>query len=99
VAPGVVALARWSGRPIVPVAVVYRHAWRLGSWDRFEVPWPGTRMVLGYGEPMTVGGPDGDAARAEVASRLQALTARLEQAVTGRALGEGQGAAFEGFRS
>lgn len=82
VAPGVVALARWSGRPIVPVAAACSRAWVLPSWDRFIVPWPASRVAVGYGEPLWVSaGADLDASCNALAGRLQALTAELHEAV------------------
>jgi lysophospholipid acyltransferase (LPLAT)-like uncharacterized protein len=41
---GVVFLASRSGLPIVPVGIGYSKAWRAGSWDRFALPWPGSRV-------------------------------------------------------
>jgi lysophospholipid acyltransferase (LPLAT)-like uncharacterized protein len=82
VAPGVVALARWSGRPIVPVALACRRAWQLRSWDGFLVPAPGSRIAIGYGAPLWIdAGADSKEAGEELARRLHALTAELAEAV------------------
>ena len=49
---GVVQLARLSGRAVVPVAVVSSRGHRFASWDRFLLPFPFSRMVYSYGEPL-----------------------------------------------
>lgn len=49
---GVVQLARLSGRPVVPVALVCSRGHRFASWDRFLLPLPGGRLVYSYGEPL-----------------------------------------------
>lgn len=61
--PGVVLAAAASGRPIIPVAVAARRAWRLSSWDAFLVPAPGTTIYVAYGPPLHV--PPGAAAGTE----------------------------------
>ncbi len=53
-AMGAVALAARAGRPIVPVGAASRPAWSFRSWDRFQVPRPGARGVIVYGEPLLV---------------------------------------------
>ena len=52
--PGVVAVAKKAGVPILPVA--YGAQWKrvLGSWDAFVVPLPFSRVVVIYGEPIYV---------------------------------------------
>ena len=46
---GVLALSANSGRPIYPVTLHYGRFWQLPSWDRFQIPHPGTtcRVVIG----------------------------------------------------
>jgi hypothetical protein len=51
---GLVYLASKTGLAVVPVATSARRALRLGSWDGFRVPWPFTRVVVGYGPPLAV---------------------------------------------
>ncbi len=53
VKPGVVQLARLSGRPVIPVALVYNRGRRFASWDRFLLPYPFGRAVISFGEPLT----------------------------------------------
>jgi lysophospholipid acyltransferase (LPLAT)-like uncharacterized protein len=54
VKPGLVYLASRTGFQVLPVAAAARRAWRLRSWDRFIVPWPFARVVIGYGTPIQV---------------------------------------------
>jgi lysophospholipid acyltransferase (LPLAT)-like uncharacterized protein len=50
--PGAIAAARMAGAAVVPVGVGALQCWRLGSWDRMQVPAPGTRVRIVYGEPL-----------------------------------------------
>jgi lysophospholipid acyltransferase (LPLAT)-like uncharacterized protein len=52
--PGVVAISRLSGKPIIPVAFSARRAKRLGSWDRTLLPLPFGRGLFIYGEALIV---------------------------------------------
>jgi lysophospholipid acyltransferase (LPLAT)-like uncharacterized protein len=81
--PGVIALARLSGAPIVPMAVGAARSWQLGSWDEFRIPKPGSRCVMRFGEPVRVPA-DADraaqeAARKEVEAALRSLTWRVDE--------------------
>jgi lysophospholipid acyltransferase (LPLAT)-like uncharacterized protein len=51
---GVVYLASRSGLPIVPIAVGYRSAWRLPTWDRMALPCPGSKVYCVGGAPIHV---------------------------------------------
>ena len=51
---GVVFLASATGLPIVPVGVGYTAAWRAGSWDRFAVPIPGSKVTAVVGRTIHV---------------------------------------------
>jgi lysophospholipid acyltransferase (LPLAT)-like uncharacterized protein len=53
--PGVVQLARLSGRPVIPAALVCSRGHRFASWDRFLLPYPFARAVLVLGEPLYFG--------------------------------------------
>jgi len=50
---GVLAVAKASGRPIIPVTTHLSRKWELPSWDRFQVPQPGSlcRVVVGPAVP------------------------------------------------
>lgn len=51
---GVVAIARLSGMPVIPVANSVAHGRVLGSWDRFVLAWPFCKGVIVWGEPIEV---------------------------------------------
>jgi hypothetical protein len=52
VKPGVAQIALMSGAPVVPVTALPKHAWRLGSWDRFMIPVPFTSIAVRLGDPI-----------------------------------------------
>ena len=52
--PGVIQAARLSGVPIVPVAFSAHPARRFSSWDKFLLPYPFSRGVFTYGQPVYV---------------------------------------------
>ena len=51
---GILTLARFSGRPIVPVAVVTSRHLRFNSWDRACFGLPFGRGAMVFGEPILV---------------------------------------------
>lgn len=86
VQPGVVALAAWTGAPVVPCAFGARPARRLRTWDAFLVPLPFARAALVFGEPLAIG-PGADAATAApgLARALDEVTALADRRVAGAA--------------
>jgi lysophospholipid acyltransferase (LPLAT)-like uncharacterized protein len=42
--PGVIFLAEKTGAPIMPIEIQYSRSIRLGTWDRFEIPLPFSRV-------------------------------------------------------
>lgn len=83
VQPGVAAVARLSGAPVVPFGFAARRAWRLSSWDRFLVPQPFTCCAFVYGEPLRLGrrGGDDEVFRARVQAELERTTEEAERIV------------------
>lgn len=84
---GVIALARLSGAPIVPMAVGSSRYWQLRSWDEFRIPKPFARCVMRFGEPIRVS-VDADraaqeAARKEVEAALRGLTWQVDEEARG----------------
>jgi len=67
---GVVFLARASGAPLVPAAAAPTAAWTFGSWDRFVVPKPFSRVRIRYGSPRRIPREIGDSGMAEVSDEL-----------------------------
>jgi hypothetical protein len=83
--PGVIALARLSGAPIVPTAVGASREWRLRSWDEFRIPQPFARCVVRFGEPIHVSRaadrPGEEAVRKEVEAALRGLSWQVDEEV------------------
>lgn len=69
--PGIVHLAKISGRPVVPAAFVCSRGRRFASWDRFLLPYPFARAVYAFGRPL----------RFEAAEEPEAFQERLQQAM------------------
>jgi lysophospholipid acyltransferase (LPLAT)-like uncharacterized protein len=57
---GVAALARLTGRPIVPLTFVTSRGYRFASWDRFLLSYPGAQTAFRYGEPILCARDEGD---------------------------------------
>ena len=49
--PGAVLMARVAQVPILPVACAADRAWYLKRWDKFMIPKPFARVIVGIGEP------------------------------------------------
>jgi lysophospholipid acyltransferase (LPLAT)-like uncharacterized protein len=85
VQPGVVAAARMTGLPIIPMSYQARRRKTLNSWDRMIVPAPFTRLVFAYGAPIRVtreaGETELEAARLAVEQALLALDEAVLDAV------------------
>lgn len=85
VQPGVIALARMTGAPILPLAFGAHPAWRLRSWDEFLIPKPFARAAVCFGPPLSVR-PGADrseqeALRKELEAQLSDLTGRADALV------------------
>jgi lysophospholipid acyltransferase (LPLAT)-like uncharacterized protein len=78
--PGIVLLARESGRAIYPIAVATSRRLEIKSWDRMVINLPFSRMAIVVGEPIRVhSGGDAvalEAARLAVQASLNAATER-----------------------
>lgn len=61
-APGALVAAHRAGVPVVGVVAHVDRAWRLRSWDRFEIPKPFARIAVAYSAPTPVTGPTARAA-------------------------------------
>src|SRR5690606_18607072 len=80
--PGVLLAANRAGARVVLVGVSCRPCFRLKSWDRFQIPWPGARMVVRCEriEPSELG--HGHEALARLRSRLLALNGEEDVATS-----------------
>jgi lysophospholipid acyltransferase (LPLAT)-like uncharacterized protein len=84
VAPGVVALAARSGAPIIPFAISARPAITTSTWDAFQIPLPFARLAVAFGPVVTVSADaDREAARADIAAALDAITAASDRLAAG----------------
>lgn len=90
VQPGAVWLASATGNPIVPFHIEASRYWTVKSWDRHQVPKPGSTVAVAVGEPIDVPAGADEAAieswRAELERALVDLETRakglVERAVT-----------------
>jgi lysophospholipid acyltransferase (LPLAT)-like uncharacterized protein len=80
VKPGIAALARLSGAPVVPMAIGAAPEWQLDSWDRFRIPKPFARCVarMGAAIPPPPDREHDEAARAAIERALVELSARVD---------------------
>jgi lysophospholipid acyltransferase (LPLAT)-like uncharacterized protein len=85
VKPGVVALARMTGAPVVPLAFAASAEWRARSWDGFRIPKPFARCVVRFGEPLRVTASrergDYEATRKEIETALHEVTWQVDEEV------------------
>ncbi len=85
VQPGIIALARLSGVPILPATYAVSRRKVAGSWDRFVIALPFSRGVYLWGQPIHVAADADEAAmersRLLLEERLNALTADADRMV------------------
>jgi lysophospholipid acyltransferase (LPLAT)-like uncharacterized protein len=74
--PGAVWLASATGNPIVPFHIEASRFWTIKSWDRHQVPKPGSDVAVAIGEPIDVPPLADEAA-------IETWRERLEQALIG----------------
>jgi lysophospholipid acyltransferase (LPLAT)-like uncharacterized protein len=91
--PGIVKLAQFSGRPIIPVAVATSRRIEANNWDRSVANLPFSRGAMVFGDPIRVPA-DADeetieAARQTVETALAAATARAYAIVDRRSADRG----------
>ena len=77
VQPGIISLAQITGLPIIPSSQRLACKICLKSWDRFQIPLPFTRVIMKFGEPLSIprdlSDPDREKLRLELEQRLMAL--------------------------
>jgi hypothetical protein len=79
---GAIVAARASGAVLVPMGGgVARGVVLRGTWDRFRLAWPFTRVTVALGAPVDPEAPD---ARAALERAIAAANARAESAVGSR---------------
>jgi lysophospholipid acyltransferase (LPLAT)-like uncharacterized protein len=80
--PGAVTVARLARAPVVAIGWAADRSWRLGSWDRLEIPKPFARVAVAVGAPIAVPREAGDEALARQTAALEAAFAALEEQAT-----------------
>jgi len=74
--PGAVMLSRLTRRPFLLMGIRYESCFRLGSWDRFAMPLPFSRVELTVvREPSPLEGEEDEAVAARLQERLRTLSA------------------------
>ncbi|MHC5019038.1 MAG: lysophospholipid acyltransferase family protein, partial [Planctomycetota bacterium] len=75
--PGVLAIAKEAEVGyVIPSAAAASPVVKLGSWDRFQIPWPFAKVVYAYGDPIPV---PLDATREQLEACRQQLEAALNE--------------------
>jgi lysophospholipid acyltransferase (LPLAT)-like uncharacterized protein len=54
VKPGILQIASMAQRPILPMHAVAKRKWTFPTWDQQAIPYPGTNLAIGFGEPFHV---------------------------------------------
>lgn len=73
---GAITIAQLCGVPVVPLAFAARPAKVLGTWDKFVLPFPFSRIVIAIGEPYM---PPRKATPEEAEAMQRAMSARLHE--------------------
>lgn len=83
---GAVMLQQRSGLPIIPVGIKARWKYTFPhTWDKFELPLPGSRIIMYYGEPIeNLVGLDRTEAARRINQALYDAEAAAEQAAAKR---------------
>jgi hypothetical protein len=91
--PGIVAVARLSGAPMIPLAYATSRRRILQSWDRFHLPLPFTRGIIIWGEPVMVAANADDTAmeqaRLAIEQGLYAITVEADRRMGHEAIAPG----------
>ena len=77
--PGAVWLASITGNPIIPFHPEASSYWTVNSWDRHQVPRPGSDVVAGMGPAIEVPRHAGDQAIEEGRVAVEQALGRLER--------------------
>ncbi|HEX7969671.1 MAG TPA: lysophospholipid acyltransferase family protein [Stellaceae bacterium] len=90
---GIIAAARIARAPIIPVTYATSRRRILGTWDRFHLPFPWSRGVYVWGEPIIVPADLDDAEietwRWRIEERMIAQTAEADRRVGREAIAPG----------
>jgi len=78
VKPGIVQMAQAVGCPIVPIAFDASRKKVFASWDGFNLPYPFSRIVVIFGEPLGI--PNSESIEGACMRLKQALDEAIAQA-------------------
>lgn len=81
---GATWLARATGVPIIPVSTAMSRAWRFKSWDRMCIPKLFARVIVHYGDPVTIDKDTDDATMEAVSEELRTKLIEAERAAFAR---------------
>ncbi len=56
--PGIIYLAEKTDSLILPLGVAFKKKWQLGTWDKFQIPYPFTKAILVFGTPFKIDAND-----------------------------------------
>lgn len=76
--PGALWLAGATGNPIVPFHIEAARYWEAGSWDRHQVPKPGSEIGIAIGRALEVRATDDDTIE-QKREELEAVLGQLEK--------------------
>ncbi|MCC7008342.1 MAG: lysophospholipid acyltransferase family protein [Acidobacteria bacterium] len=76
--PGAVWLASATGSPIVPFHIEAGSFWTVKSWDRHQVPKPGSDLAIAIGDPIEVAARASETDIEEGRQALERALGRLE---------------------
>jgi lysophospholipid acyltransferase (LPLAT)-like uncharacterized protein len=77
--PGVANLACLTGRSVIPLAYSSSRSKRFSSWDRFMLPYPFSRGVIIWGDPLSCReGEDTEEFRKRIEEALREVTAKAD---------------------
>jgi lysophospholipid acyltransferase (LPLAT)-like uncharacterized protein len=82
---GAVRVAQTTGVPLLLCAVGFRSKRALQSWDAFEIPYPFTRVLVEYSDPLTIDpdatGGDLERIRSDIERRFVGMHERVAAGV------------------
>lgn len=76
--PGAIWLASATGQPIVPFHIEAARFWTVNSWDRHQVPKPGSEVAIAIGDLMDVPPEADDETIEQCRQELERSLVRLE---------------------
>jgi lysophospholipid acyltransferase (LPLAT)-like uncharacterized protein len=77
--PGAIWLASAAGQPIIPFHIEASSSWTVKSWDRHQVPKPGSDVAIAIGDPIDVPAGADEEVIETYRQELERRLARLEE--------------------